>query len=189
MILLNNVSKTVIATGVSNARPHMVQLRGVREQFPLYGEVQMADGSRYSHALLKERGVLVHSGLLGTLNLKVGDAIKIGRLTFTIRGVMQFLPGNAMEFRPLQRVLVDYADAEAAGLTAVGALVSYGWLFKTPEGQDEALLKELAREFKTTRLNWLGSFRFQADWMTRSSENAEGFLGLDQTFPNPPCLR
>jgi len=168
----------VIAPGDPNARPYMVQLRAVREQFPLYGDVQMADGAMYSHAMLRERGVLVQAGLLGTLNIKVGDAIKIGRLTFTIRGVMQFLPGNAMEFRPLQRVLVDYADAEAAGLTAFGARASYGWLFKTPEGQDGALLKELAREFKTTRLNWLGSFRFQEDWMARSSENVEGFLGL-----------
>jgi len=168
----------VIAAGDPNARPYMVQLRAAQEQFPLYGEVQMADGARYSHAILKERGVLVQSGLLGTLNLKVGDAIKIGQLTFTIRGVMQFLPGNAMEFRPLQRVLVDFADAEAAGLTAAGSRVSYGWLFKTPEGQDEALVKDLAREFRTTRLNWLGSFRFQADWMAQSSENVEGFLGL-----------
>src|SRR5262245_21981688 len=114
----------VIAATRPNARPYTVQLRAAQEKFPLYGEVQMAGGARYSHALLENRGALVQSGLLGTLNLNVGDEIKIGHLTFTIRGVMQFLPGNAMEFRPLQRVLVDYADAEAAGLTTSGGLVS-----------------------------------------------------------------
>jgi putative ABC transport system permease protein len=168
----------VLAANDPNARPYMVQLRAVQERFPLYGEVQMAGDAPYSHALLKGKGVIVQSGLLDTLNLKVGDTLKIGQLTFTIRGVMKFLPGNAMEFRPIQRVAVDYTDAEAAGLTSSGGLVSYGWLFKTREGEDEALLKELAREFKGTRLNWLGSFRFQEDWLSRSAENTEGFLGL-----------
>jgi putative ABC transport system permease protein len=168
----------VLAATDPNARPYMVQLRAVQPQFPLHGEVQMADGARYSHALVKERGVVVQSGLLWTLNLKVGDALKIGQHNFTIRGVMQFVPGNALEFRPTQRVLVDYADAEAAGLTGFGSRVSYHWLYKTHEGQDETLLKELGREFRNTRLNWLGSYRFQEDWLARSFENVEGFLGL-----------
>lgn len=168
----------VLAANDPNARPYMVQLRAVQSQFPLHGEVQMAEGARYSHELVKGRGVVVQSGLLWTLNLKVGDALKIGQHNFTIRGVMQFVPGNAMEFRPIQRVLVDYADAEAAGLTGFGSRVSYHWLYKTHEGQDQSLLKELGREFRTTRLNWLGSYRFQEDWMARSAENMEAFLSL-----------
>lgn len=168
----------VMAANDPNARPYMVQLRAVQDQFPLHGAVQMAEGARYSHALVKERGVVVQSSLLWTLNLKVGDALKLGQHNFTIRGVMQFVPGNAMEFRPLQRVLVDYADAEAAALTGFGSRVSYHWLYKTHEGQDQMLVQELGREFRTTRLNWLGSFRTQEDWMTRSAENMEGFLGL-----------
>jgi putative ABC transport system permease protein len=168
----------VMAANDPNARPYMVQLRAVQDQFPLHGEVQMAEGARYSHALVKGRGVVVQSGLLWTLNLKVGDALKLGQHNFTIRGAMQFVPGNAMEFRPLQRVLVDYPDAEAAGLTSFGSRVSYHWLYKTRAGQDQTLVRELGREFRTTRLNWLGSFRTQEDWMTRSAENMEGFLGL-----------
>jgi|GEM_PF-3441 len=161
-----------------NGRPFMVQLRAVREQFPLYGEIRLVGGGHYTPALVKDRGVLVQPGLLANLNLKVGDAVKIGQLTFTIRGVMEFMPGSAMQFGPVQLVAMDYADAVAAGLTAFGSRVNYGWLFKTHEGQDEALLKNLADEFRTTRLNWLGSFRFQQDWMTQSLENIERFLAL-----------
>src|SRR5262249_60389258 len=59
----------VMAAGDPNARPYMVELRAAQERFPLYGEVQMAGRGRYSHGILRERGVLVQSGLLGTLNL------------------------------------------------------------------------------------------------------------------------
>ena len=168
----------VRAANDPNGRPVMVQLRAVQATFPLYGAVRLSDGTKYSHELLRERGVLVQPGLLQQANLQVGDTLKIGSLTFTIRGVMQHLPGSAMQFGPLQRVLVDHADAVAAGLTGFGSRVQYDWFFKTHEGQDVALLKSLGEELRTTRLDWLGSYRNQEDWMTRVLGNWEGFLGL-----------
>jgi putative ABC transport system ATP-binding protein len=89
-------------------RPLMVQLRAVQPSVPLYGAVRLHDGVPYSSALLRRRGVLVQPGLLRQTNLKVGDQLKIGSLVFTIRGVLASLPGNAMQFGPVQRVLMGY---------------------------------------------------------------------------------
>lgn len=159
-------------------RPVMVQVRGLQEQFPLYGEIQLSGGARYTHALLNERGVLTTPGLLRQLNLEVGDELKIGQSTFTIRGVIERMPGNAMDFSPIPRVVMDYADVESTGVIGFASRVSYLWLFKTPEGQDEALGKEFEREFNATpRIEW-GSFRGQETFMTRLLTNWENFLGL-----------
>jgi putative ABC transport system ATP-binding protein len=91
----------------TDARPVMVFVRGIKEDFPLYGEVEMAaDQGRgaengapgvsppYSFALVKDRGALVSPSLLNRLNVRVGDEIKIGRSIFTIRGVAQRVPGT-----------------------------------------------------------------------------------------------
>lgn len=159
-------------------KPMMVQLRAVKDSFPLYGEVRLKGGAKYSPSMLKDRGVLLQSTLLQQLNLGVGDTVKIGKLLFTIRGELEFLPGNEMQFGSVQRALANYDDAMAAGLTAFGSRVNYGWLFKTPEGMDEALVRHLGQELRRTRLNYLASFRFQQNWMTRSLENNDSFLGL-----------
>src|SRR5262245_37415952 len=92
---------TMMRSDDPGARPVMVILQGVQQQFPLYGEVQLKDGVRYSHSLLKGRGILVPAGIQSQLNLKLGDEVKLGRLTFTIRGVMANMLGYGINLRPL----------------------------------------------------------------------------------------
>jgi putative ABC transport system permease protein len=156
----------VRAANDPNGRPFMVQVRAVQEPFPLYGEVKLKQGVRYSHALLKDCGVLLQPTLLQQMNLQIGDTVKIGKLTFTVRGALDFLPGNEMQFGSVQRAVMDYQAAIDAGLTGFGSRVNYGWLFKAPEGQDDALLHRLVQEFRSTRINYLASFRYQQNWMT-----------------------
>ena len=167
----------VRAADNASLRPVLVQLMGVGEQFPLYGEIKLLGGTRYAHRLLEGRGVLVSASLLSQLNLKVGDEVKIGLLTFTIRGVTERLPGTT-EFIPTPHVAIDYAHVQAAGLTGFGSRGRFGWLYKTPEDKDDALLKELAREFRTTRLDGLWSSRGQQSWANELLSRLEGFLSM-----------
>ncbi|MGH9802662.1 MAG: ABC transporter permease, partial [Blastocatellia bacterium] len=73
--------------------PKMVELKAVQPGFPFYGEMILADGQKFSHELLKDRGALVKQNLLTGLGLKVGETLKIGTLDFTIRGVIEQEPG------------------------------------------------------------------------------------------------
>ncbi len=162
----------------SNARPVMVILQGVQEQYPLYGEIQLAGGARYTHSMLKGRGILLPSGVMTQLNLKVGDEVRMGRLTFTVRGAIENMPGYGINLRPLPRVVVDYADAAGAGLTGFGSFVWYVRLFKAREGQDQALLEGLERDLKPERSYWLGSFRGMQNFANRILERMEAQLSF-----------
>jgi putative ABC transport system permease protein len=168
----------VRAAGDQGTQPVMAQLRGVQEQFPLYGEVQLAGGMRYSHTLLKDRGVLVSPSLLARLDLQVGDEVKIGQLAFTIRGVVEKLPGGGIGGGLFPRAVVDWMDFKETGLMGFGGRVSYQWLFKAREGQDRALERELDRELRTARFDNFGSFRGLQDFMDDRLQRAEGFVGL-----------
>src|SRR5262245_64099043 len=141
-----------------NAPPVMVLLMGVQEQYPLYGEIQLTDGARYAHSMLSGYGILLPSGLMTQLGLKIGDEVNLGLLTFTVRGAVENMPGYGINSRPLPRVVADYADAAEAGLTEFGSFVWYARLFKAREGQDRALLKRLERDLKPHRSYGLGSF-------------------------------
>src|SRR5262249_59285064 len=118
-----------------NAPPVMVLLLGVQEQYPLYGEIQLTDGARYAHSMLRGYGILLPSGLMTQLGLKIGDEVNLGLLTFTVRGAVENMPGYGVNSRPLPRVVVDYADAAEAALTGFGGVVWVARFFKTGEGQ------------------------------------------------------
>src|SRR5262245_5345354 len=166
------------AANNQSAPPTIIELRGVQEQFPLYGEVKLADGTRYTHALLRDRGALAHASVLARLNLKVGDEVKIGQLTFTIRGVLKRVPGSATRFDLIPRVVVDLADAPATGLAGFGSRVSYQWLLKAREGQDQAMVDALRREFRTMRVDYWWSFRELQSTMSERLQLTEAFVGL-----------
>ncbi|HEV2667337.1 MAG TPA: FtsX-like permease family protein [Blastocatellia bacterium] len=168
----------VRATADPNAVPRLVWLTAVQPQYPFYGEVRLAGGQRYDHSLLKDRGVLVRPKLLIQHNLKVGDEIKIGRLNFTIRGVIEKEPGQMAHFRPAPRVLVDYNDLLASGLTDFGARVNRKMLFKTREGQDQTLMRQLWRELRTHGRVEVQSFRSREGPLNEQLAQLENYLSL-----------
>ena len=165
----------------ADSRPVMIQVRGVRDRFPLHGEVRLGSGAVYSHALLDNRGAMVSPALLTRLGVKVGDSIAIGSHTFEIRAAADRVPGSLMNFNPMPRVIVDYDAVEAAGLTGFGSRVRYLWLYKTRDGEEVAFAQEVGREFRRIKLGipvGVGTFRYIENWLNASLANFEGFTGL-----------
>src|SRR5215510_3521002 len=161
-----------------NAPPVMVLLLGVQEQYPLYGEIRLTDGARYAHSMLRGYGILLPSGLMTQLGLKIGDEVNLGLLTFTVRGAVENMPGYGVNSRPLPRVVADYADAAEAGLTGFGSLVWQARLFKAREGKDQALLKRLERDLSPHRSYGLGSFRSMQNFANKVLERMEAQLSF-----------
>ena len=162
-----------------DARPVMVELRGVDAAFPLRGQVRLADGVAYSHQLLAGRGILVAPSVLQRLGVRIGDRVMIGTLPFTVRGVIERIPGNALNFSPMPRVAVNYDEVEAAGLTAFGSRVRYHWLFNVPDGQERAFAQGIGREYQARSIRGsVGTFHFVENWLTSSLANIDGFLSL-----------
>lgn len=163
----------------SQAAPKRVELKAVQAEFPFYGEVILTGGQRYSHELLKERGVLVKQGLLASLNLKVGDQVRLGETDFTIRGEIEREPGSSMSafsFGP--RVLINYDDAVAAGLNRQGSLARHRVLFKTGENDMDALVRTLRSELRAQPNLLVRSFRYSQDRMSESLTQVEDYLSL-----------
>jgi putative ABC transport system permease protein len=157
----------------------MVELKAVQAPYPFYGALELRGGQRYEHALLRGRGVLVRESLLTQLGLAVGDQIKIGDLAFTIRGVIEKEPGNtlnAFSFGP--RVLVDYDEARAAGLTGFGSRARYRALFKVRDGEAENLLKQIRADLQSQPLLNVRSFRYSQDRLSESLVRVENYLSL-----------
>jgi putative ABC transport system permease protein len=163
----------------SAVRPAMVDLRAVQSRYPLYGEVRLAGGAPYSYAMLADRGAVVSASLLPRLELRIGDRIRIGTLTFTIRAAADRVPGNGLNFNPMPRVLVDYDAALAAGLTGFGSRVRYAWLFKTVDGQETALTRAIWAEARQTKQGLaVDTFRYVENWLSRSVNSVDGFTAL-----------
>jgi putative ABC transport system permease protein len=169
----------VRAEGAPDTRPVTVELRGIDASFPLRGAVRLADGLPYSHALLAGHGALVSSSLLDRLHVKRGDRILIGTATFTIRGAIERLPGNALNFSPMPRVVVDYPDVGAAGLTGFGSRARYHWLFNVTDGQERAFAGRIGRIYQERAIRGsVGSFHYVENWLSGGLSNIDGFLSL-----------
>jgi putative ABC transport system permease protein len=169
----------VRAEADDTVRPTMVDLRAVQSRYPLYGDVRLSDGRPYAHAMLADRGAIVSASLLPRLGLQVGDRIRIGTLTFTIRAAAERVPGNGLNFSPMPRVLVDYDTAAAAGLTGFGSRVRYSWLFKTVAGQETTLTRSIWAEARQTKPGLaIENYRYVENWLSRSVNSVDGFTAL-----------
>jgi putative ABC transport system permease protein len=117
--------------------------------------------------------------VLQRLGVRIGDRVMIGTLPFTVRGVIERIPGNALNFSPMPRVAVNYDEVEAAGLTAFGSRVRYHWLFNVPDGQERAFAQGIGREYQARSIRGsVGTFHFVESWLTSSLANIDGFLSL-----------
>jgi len=169
----------VSAINNPNVAPKQVELRGVQASFPFYGEMILSGGQRYDAAFLKDRGIVVRPALLQQLGVKVGDKVKIGKLEFTIRGVVEQEPGNtlnAFSFGP--RVFAAYDDVIAAGLTGFGSRVRYRVQLKTQAGQAEAVTKQIKDELKAQPTIGVRSYRDAENRVAESFTQVENFLSL-----------
>ena len=159
-------------------RARMVELRAVEAAFPYYGQMRLADGVAYDHALLRGFGVLVRPELLAQLDVSVGDALLIGSQRFTIRGVVEAEPGRRLgAFSIGPRVFVDLADLEQTGLATFGSRAATQRLLKVPDAAFDQLIidlrGDLANDFARVR-----SYKATEDDIGEDFARAENYLSL-----------
>ena len=162
----------------SDGRARMVELRAVEQGFPYYGEMKLADGVPFTHALLENFGVLVRPELLAQLDVQVGDTLSIGSRRFTIRGVIQSEPGRRLgAFSIGPRVFVDLADLEKTELMKFGSRAATQRLLKVPDAAFDQLIvdlrAEVANEFARVR-----SYKATEDDIGEDFTRAENYLSL-----------
>ena len=156
----------------------MVELRGVDSAFPLYGEVRLQNGGKYSHALLEQSGILVRPELLTQLGVAVGDSLVIGRSTFVIRGVLDSEPGRrGGGFSLGPRVLVDLRGARGRRASRVRQPGEPPGDAEGGRAAREALGKSLKDAFKN-RFITVRTFRSTENDLGEDLARAENYLSL-----------
>jgi putative ABC transport system permease protein len=143
----------------------LVELKGVDAAYPLYGQVGLAPQQPLDAALGQSDGSwggLVDQAVLNKLGLEVGDGLKLGEVTYDIRGTVTREPDRATRAFTLgPRVLVRHESLAATGLVQPGSLVYHHYRLDLPEGVDQAGFKQRLNE------------RFpEAGWRVRGLDNA-----------------
>lgn len=116
----------------------LVDLRAVDANYPLKGEITIADapfGNESVTQSLPEPGeAWLDSRLFQTLNVEVGDPVYIGDATLTISGVLSEIPDAGFSiFNTDPIVLMRKEDLAATNVTGPGSRVNYVTYFTGDE--------------------------------------------------------
>lgn len=136
------------------AQRTLVELKGVDDPYPLFGQLTVQSGVA-SKNLLAARdghpGALAEDTLLHRLGLKLGDSIIVGEQTFRISGVIDREPDRGAEAFILgPRLLVAAEHLAGTGLLREGALIRYRYRLALPPGVDiDAWTADLKSAFPT----------------------------------------
>jgi len=115
---------------LASDRLQLVEVKGVTEAYPLRGHLNIATAPYAAETQtsdVPEGGdAWVETSLLQRLNVEMGDQIKLGSMSLTIRKVLTYEPDRGGDlFSLAPRVLIRYSDVAATGLIQTGALVKY----------------------------------------------------------------
>ena len=136
-----------MASRLDGADTVLVELKGVDQAWPLYGDFRLQPG-----ALARRpagRQVAVGPELAERLGLRVGDSLRIGAATLRIVGLIAEEPDRVGQgFALGSTALVDRAGLDATGLVQPGSLYSSAYRLKLPGGASpEAVTARLHDRF------------------------------------------
>jgi putative ABC transport system permease protein len=178
-------SRTETIESVTTLRPGdassegaaLIELKGVEQGFPLFGEFRLIDGRAFDYSMVADRGTVVSVGLLDRLKLKLGDQVKIGTLSFEIRGAFDKEPGAGAGFKIGPRVFIERAAVESAGLTGFGSRARRKILFMTRPEVMAKFVESLRAELKKSQFN-VRSYRESQENLSEQFTRAEDYSSL-----------
>lgn len=137
------------------ARSTLVELKAVDDPYPLYGAFTLRSGGNLHEALGQRDGAwgaVVEDTVSQRLDLKVGDAVKVGDTTFRIRGTIEREPDRAASggFVLGPRLLIDLDALESTGLIQPGSMIYWNYKVGLNPGTDlQAWQTDLQSRFPT----------------------------------------
>jgi putative ABC transport system permease protein len=157
-----------MASGLTQST--LVEIKAVDQAYPLYGKLALTDNIDTKSAMALrdgQYGVAVDPLLLGRLNVKVGDAIKIGSTSLKVTGVIATEPDRLSDGLVLgPRLLMSHEALKSTGLIQPGSLITWRYRVKLTEGSNLKLAKSIATEAETKYP--------EAGWRVRATDAAAG---------------
>ena len=169
-------SSMVYFTSTEGTR--LVQVRALEPGFPYYGVLE-TDPRGAAADFRISGGALVEESLLTQFGARVGEELRLGKLTTRISGKLKKVPGESVAFATIApRVYISMADLPRADLLREGSLARYRVYFKLPSTVN---VSELVRRVRPQ----LEEYRLSTDTVAerqrelgRSMERMYHFLNL-----------
>ena len=139
----SEVNFVSMAAFPKNEGTKLVKVRAMKGAFPFYGKLStLPENASASYQELG--GALVDATLLLQYNIKPGDSIKLGKVTFPIIGALKSIPGStAISSSVAPTVLIPFRYLEKTELLQLGSRTEYQYFFKDPEMDLELLDKKI----------------------------------------------
>jgi len=195
--LQREISRLVEETAIEAARIHefyslvraprtgdtlLSQVKVVPPSYPFYGEVVLGSGQPLVRALRSGQAV-VEPAVLERLDLRVGDALQVGRARLTIADTLLNEPDRPVDFFSLgPRVMVAAADLEALDLVQHGSRVWHSYRLRLPAPEMETSVVQRLRQAALAGQEIVEPARSAESRMTRFFDNLLFFLGLVGIF-------
>ena len=139
----SEVNFVSMAAFPKNDGTKLVKVRAIEGNFPFYGDLETTPGSAASN-YQNLGGAIVDATLMLQYDLKPGDSIKLGKLTFPIIGALNSIPGStAISTSVAPTVLIPFRFIEETALLQVGSRKEYQYFFVAPTMDLEALDKKI----------------------------------------------
>ncbi|MDD2898045.1 MAG: ABC transporter permease [Desulfuromonadaceae bacterium] len=165
-----------------NSASLLSNLKVVEQGYPFYGTVVLSSGRPFRD-VLTAGNVIVEQHLLDRLNLHVGDRLRIGSATMTIRDVLAAEPDRPVNLFSLgPRIFIAAADLASLELVGTGSRVHYSILAKTrDQGEIDRLAAALSGSAQKDRER-VETYRTAGSGVKRFFDNLIFFLNLIGIF-------
>ncbi|MFI5160782.1 MAG: ABC transporter permease [Sphingobacteriales bacterium] len=114
----------------------LAQVRALQGKFPYYGKLETIPANAGTD-FRTGKEALVDQTLMLQYNVKVGDSVKVGNVTFLIKGTLTKAPGEAniaSSIAPIVYIPMQYLDE--TGLIQKGSRVNYAFYYKYDHAVD-----------------------------------------------------
>jgi len=161
-----------------NDGTRLVNVRALSGEYPYYGDIETSPASA-SRTFRLEKRALVDKTLMLQFDVKTGDSIKVGELTFEIAGVLNKAPGQTgfnSSVAPI--VYIPLAYLEETGLSQKGSRITYNFYYKFGDQVDvQRLAKKLEPQLEKSELDY-ETIESRKENTGRSFEDLTEFLAL-----------
>lgn len=148
--LLSSTMEMRTMAAAENGKRALIELKAVDGAYPLYGNILSTPEQSIETALAgagNNFGALVEESFLQRLEITIGQQVKVGKASFTIRGVLNSEPDRTVRaFHLGPRLLISKAGLSATNLMQPGSLVTYRYRLKLSDRQLAGSLKALLQD-------------------------------------------
>jgi len=177
-VAASEVNFVSMAAFPKNEGTKLVKIRAIEGGFPFYGTLE-TEPVQAAKQYQESGGALVDATLMLQFNLKTGDSIKLGKLTFPIVGALKSIPGStAVSTSVAPTVLIPFRFIDDTELLQLGSRKEYQYFFVAPPEMDLVELDKKIDPILDEENADLDTHTSTSERLGRRYDNVSKFLNL-----------